>query len=146
MIKNFSKNLKKHRFYILSEPHKHQSFYYTHATGKLKLFCFAFHRLSSSDMTKDRQSVNLYLFIFLNIKKMKPSLHSRNHVTSGGVYLRGIAHRQHSSEETLLRLRAVGDTVSYFADPRIKPQTSRVDSGVFNSYNSRLVTKLQFQF
>ena len=46
-------------------------------------------------------------------------------VTNGGAYLRGTApgHGQHSFEETPLRCRAVGDTVSDLTGPRVKPQT-----------------------
>ena len=45
-------------------------------------------------------------------------------VTSGVTHLHSLAQRQHSSEETLLRWRAVGDTVSDLTDPRIEPQPS----------------------
>ena len=42
--------------------------------------------------------------------------------TSGGAHLRGLAPGQHSSEETLQRWRAVGDTAD-LTGPGIEPQT-----------------------
>ena len=58
----------------------------------------------------------------------KPNLHytrgiTPKRVTSGGVRLRGLAPGQHSSEETMQRWRAVGNTVSGLTVPGIKPQT-----------------------
>ena len=54
-------------------------------------------------------------------------------VTSGGIRLRGIAPRQHSSDETSLQWRVVGDAVSDSTDPGFEPQTSRSDSNVFTT-------------
>ena len=52
----------------------------------------------------------------MNSKSKKSNLHytrgiTPERVTSGGAHLRGLASEQHSSEETLQRWRAVGDTV-----------------------------------
>ena len=49
-------------------------------------------------------------------------------VTSGGAPLRCFAPGQHSSEETLQRWQAVGDTVSDLTGRGIESQTSRTDS------------------
>ena len=81
------------------------------------------------------------VFIFqhyfrLQTIKSKSNLHyirgiTPKRVTSGGVYLHGSAPAgQHSSEKTLHRYRAVGDTVSELSDPGIEPQTPRTDSYV----------------
>ena len=47
---------------------------------------------------------------------------------SGGTHLRSLAPGQLSSEETLQRWQAIGDTVSDLSEPGIEPQTSRTDS------------------
>ena len=60
-------------------------------------------------------------------------------VTSGGAYLRGLAPKQHSSEETSQRWRAVDDTVYDLTVPGIKPQTSRPD-------RDTLITELTGRF
>ena len=52
-------------------------------------------------------------------------------VASGRVYLRGLAPKL-SSEETLQRWKADGDTVSDFAGPGIEPQTSCTNSNILN--------------
>ena len=54
-------------------------------------------------------------------------------VTSGRTHLRGLALRQHPSEETSQRWRTVGDIVSDLTDPGIKPQTSRTVSNVLTT-------------
>ena len=48
-------------------------------------------------------------------------------VTSVGARLLGLAPGLHSSEGTLQRWRAVGDTAD-LTDPEFEPQTSRTDS------------------
>ena len=52
-------------------------------------------------------------------------------VTSGGVHLFGVAPKQHSSEETSKRWRAVGDTVPDLTYPGIEPLISRTNSKFF---------------
>ena len=47
---------------------------------------------------------------------------------SGGDYLRDLASRQCSFEETSQRWRAIGDSVSDLISPGIEPYTSRTDS------------------
>ena len=37
---------------------------------------------------------------------------TRKRITSGGAHIRSLAHRQHSSEETLQRWRTIGDIAS----------------------------------
>ena len=49
---------------------------------------------------------------------------------SGGVPLRGLEPRHHSSEETSQQWRAVGDNVSDLTDPGIEAQTSRAECNV----------------
>ena len=76
-----------------------------------------------------------------NIKQIKSSLHSGitpKRVTSGGAHLRGSAPRQHNSEETSRRWRAVGDTAFAQPGPGIELTTSSADSNVFNRYANRL--------
>ena len=59
------------------------------------------------------------------------------HVTSGEAHLRGSAPGQHSSEKTLQRWRAVGDSVFDSTSPGIVPQTY---SDVFIHYANWPVT------
>ena len=73
---------------------------------------------------------------FLKLFYRKSNLHytrdiTPKHVTSGGSHLRGLASRQHSSEETSQRWRVIGNTVTDLSGPGIEPQTSFADSGVF---------------
>ena len=49
-------------------------------------------------------------------------------VMSGGTHVRSLAPGLFSSEETLQRWQAIGDTVSDLSEPGIEPQTSRTDS------------------
>ena len=49
-------------------------------------------------------------------------------VMSGRTHLRSLAPGLLSSEETLQRWQAIGDTVSDLSEPGIEPQTSRTDS------------------
>ena len=55
-------------------------------------------------------------------------------VTSGGAHLRGLAPRQHSSEEMRQRWRAVGDNVLDLTGLRIESQSSRADSDTTEEY------------
>ena len=75
------------------------------------------------------------------ILKSHPSLYTRDimpkRVTSGKAHLRGLAPRQHGSEETSPWCR---NRLFDLGGPRIKPKTSRADSDVGN-----LVAKISFQ-
>ena len=59
-------------------------------------------------------------------------------VTSGGVYLRGLAPGRRSFKETLQRWRAVGDTGSDSTDPGFESKTSCTESNVLKTELSGL--------
>ena len=68
-------------------------------------------------------------------------------VTSGGTHLRGLAPVQHSSEEILQRLRAIGDTVSVLTDPEFEPQTFGTDRNVLiTTFSNKLISSILFFF
>ena len=55
-------------------------------------------------------------------------------VTSGGVYLRGLAADLHSSEETSQRWRVIDDTMPNLNGPGNRIPNLCADSDVFNHY------------
>ena len=59
--------------------------------------------------------------------------------TSGEDHFRGLAPRQHSSEETSQRWRAVGDSLFALTGAEIEPQTFRTDSNALNNSANRLI-------
>ena len=63
------------------------------------------------------------------------------HAMSGRAYLSSLASGQHSSEETLLRWRAVGDCVD-LTRLGIEPQTFRGDNHGYNHSTKRPIIKI----
>ena len=61
------------------------------------------------------------------------SLQYRSMVASGGAQPRGLALGQHKSEETSLRWRSVGYTLSDLTGVGIEPQIFRIDSDICNT-------------
>ena len=66
-------------------------------------------------------------------------------ITSGGIHLRGLALGQHSSEETLQRCPAVGDTASDLTGPGIEPHTSRADSDALTRSSRHSTAKSEWE-
>ena len=80
--------------------------------------------------------------------KKKSNLHythviTPKRLTSGGVYLRGLAPGQHFSKETSQRWRAVGGNATYLADPGFEPMASGTDSDDLSNWANRQVSHFQ---
>ena len=92
---------------------------------------------------------NVFVFTVVNIQpdsKFHPLPPKFSGSAPGsGTHLRDLAPGQHSSEETLQRWRAVGDTVSNLTNQGFKPQTSRTDSNVLKTIAHRPVYKYGLQ-
>ena len=84
-------------------------------------------------------NTNCMLIVKLNtLYRCKPNLDrtrviTPKRVSRGEVHLRGLAPRQHLSEETLQRWRTIGNTVSELNDPGFEPQTSRTGNNIFTT-------------
>ena len=84
------------------------------------------------------------MFIDIDVTKIKSSIISfaaSHRSTSDGVPLRGIAPRQHNSENASQRWRAFYVTEPDLTGPGTEPMTPRDDSDVFNHYAKRQMHK-----
>ena len=100
------------------------------------------------------RSYNMQTGQFFQRLITKSNLHSTRgitpkRVTSGGAHLRGLAPGQQSCDEKLQPWRAVGETMFGLTGSEIETKTYRIDSNVFNHYDTRpvlVITKRQEMF